>query len=215
MSTFKNPVGPQPSKVYWRRRLVALLALLVFILVIVMIVSALGRANADGAASPINTTTSTPKAAGSTPKPTTSSTAKPITAEPEACATGDVKLVAVTDASSYGSDTDPKLSLTLTNTSDAACTIEAGSDVQKYTITSGKDLIWSSTDCQTKPVASTVTLEPGKALASDPFAWDRTRSDPKTCDSTRDKVTADGASYHLDVTVGKITSTDSKQFILK
>ena len=37
MSTFKHPVGPQPSKVYWRRRLLVGLGILAVIVVIVLI----------------------------------------------------------------------------------------------------------------------------------------------------------------------------------
>ena len=215
MSTFRNPVGPQPSKVYWRRRLVVLLGALAVIVAIVLIVVRPG-ANADGAASPTKTPASTSQTDAATPKPTTSSTAKPAAdGTAAACATGAVKVVPVTDASSYGAEGAPMLSLKLTNTGDAACTMSVGSDVQKYTITSGKDLIWTSTDCQTKPEKTTATLEPGKTVTSTPFAWDRTRSDPKTCNDDRDQVAADGASYHLDVTVDKVASTDSKQFILK
>ena len=58
-------------------------------------------------------------------------------------------------------------------------------------------------------------LEPGVALATTPFAWDRTRSDPATCDATdRPQVTAAGASYHLDVTINGVASAETKQFLL-
>ena len=38
MSTIRTPVGPQPPSVYWRRRLVVLLALIAVIVVIVLII---------------------------------------------------------------------------------------------------------------------------------------------------------------------------------
>jgi hypothetical protein len=199
MSTIRTPVGPQPPKTYWRRRLLVLLGVLVVILIIILLIVRPGGS---------------PKAVPSnTPKPghTTSSTAAVTTCKPAAL---DVE--AVTDALSYAAGVQPKLSLTITNNGAAACTFKVGTDVQVYTITSGTEKIWSSKDCQTNPVADTVTLQPGTPVQSTPFAWDRTRSDPATCKSTtRPKVIANGASYHLNVTVNGVASAKSRQFILK
>ena len=199
MSTIRTPVGPQPPKTYWRRRLLVLLGVLVVILIIILLIVRPGGS---------------PKAVPSnTPRPghTTSSTAAPTACKPAAL---DVE--AVTDAVTYAAGVEPKLSLTITNNGAAACTFKVGTDVQSYTITSGTEKIWSSKDCQTNPVADTVTLQPGTPVASTPFAWDRTRSDPATCKSTtRPKVIANGASYHLNVTVNGVSSAKSRQFILK
>jgi hypothetical protein len=200
MSTIRTPVGPQPPKTYWRRRLLVLLGVLVVILIIILLIVRPGGS---------------PKAVPSnTPKPghTTSSTAAPTTA----CKPAALDVEAVTDAVTYAAGVEPKLSLTITNNGAAACTFKVGTDVQSYTITSGTEKIWSSKDCQTNPVADTVTLQPGTPVASTPFAWDRTRSDPATCKSTtRPKVIANGASYHLNVTVNGVSSAKSRQFILK
>ncbi|MFL0711298.1 MAG: hypothetical protein ACJLS2_00255 [Microcella pacifica] len=38
MSTLRNPVGPQPPQVYWRRRLVVGLGILAVIIIIILIV---------------------------------------------------------------------------------------------------------------------------------------------------------------------------------
>ncbi|HEY4268559.1 MAG TPA: hypothetical protein VGM94_10255 [Galbitalea sp.] len=199
MSTIRTPVGPQPPKTYWRRRLLVLLGVLVVILIIILLIVRPGGS---------------PKAAPSnTPKPasTTSSTPAVTTCKPAAL---DVE--AVTDAVTYAAGVEPKLSLTITNNGAAACTFKVGTDVQEYTITSGTEKIWSSKDCQTNPVADTVTLQPGTPVQSTPFPWDRTRSDPATCKSTtRPKVIANGASYHLGVTVNGVASAKSRQFILK
>ena len=86
-----------------------------------------------------------------------------------------------------------------------------------YTITSGTDLIWNSTDCQTNKTPLMQVLDPGtaKALSTTPFAWDRTRSSTTTCSGARPAVTAGGASYHLNVKLGKVTAKGTKQFLLK
>ena len=204
MSTFRNPVGPQPSTTYWRRRLVVLLGLVAVIVVIALIAF---RPGPDKPAAD-----KVDAAASNTPAPAAS--AAPVDAS-AACADGVVKVVPITDADSYGADQQPLLSLSITNTGTAACTFNAGSDVQEYVITSGEEKIWSSKDCQTAPVANAAVLEPGKAVTTTPFPWDRTRSAANTCDSTdRPAVIAGGASYHLDVTVNGVASTDTKQFLL-
>ncbi|WP_411698374.1 hypothetical protein [Conyzicola sp.] len=203
MSTFRTPVGPQPSSVYWRRRLVVILGLLAVIIVIALI------AFRPGPDKPASSAAET--------KPSSSATAASTDAGPgAACAEGVVEVVPITDAGDYGPDQQPLLSLSITNTGTTACTFNAGSDVQEYVITSGEERIWSSKDCQSAPVADPRVLEPGVALTTTPFPWDRTRSSADTCapEAQRPSVTAGGASYHLEVTINGVTSTDTKQFIL-
>lgn len=198
MSTIRNPVGPQPSKVYWRRRLAVLIGLVVIIVIIILIVARPG----SGKPVAINT---------HTPAPTTAATAP-------ACKKSNVQVIAVTDANSYAAGVNPMLSLTITNIGPAACSFKDGSDVQKYVITSGTDTIWSSTDCQTNAVAHTSVLQPSKSVSSTPFAWNRTRSNASDCTATNaPQVTAGGASYHLTVSVDGVSSSaaNSPQFVLR
>ena len=103
--------------------------------------------------------------------------------------------------------------MSITNTGSVACTFQIGADEQVFSIVSGSDPIWTSTDCLTTQ-ASEVTLEPNTPLSSAPFAWDRTRSDPSTCDTSRPSVIANGATYRLSVKVGDIESADDTPFIL-
>ena len=209
MSTFKHPVGPQPSSVYWRRRLIVLLGLVAVVVVIVLIVVRPGSAGGEPAKKgPAPTTGSTPAAATSIPTSSASADGKP-------CSPGDVKVEAVTDKDVYAAGELPQLSMALTNTGSAACTIDAGTAQQAFTITSGSEVYWKSTDCQTDPVDTVILLEPGKMLTSNPIAWDRTRSDPSTCsDKQRQAVPAASASYHLKVQVDGVTSKTTKQFLL-
>jgi hypothetical protein len=197
MSTFRNPVGPQPSNVYWRRRIVVGLGLLAVIVVIILLL--------------------VPRGGGEEPK--TQETDKPDTqsqepADPSAdCAPGVVELEAITDKSTYAAGENPQISLTITNTGPDACTINAGTTQQEYLITSGSELYWSSRDCQTDAVDLPVVLEPGEPQSTSPITWDRTRSSPSTCDADRAPVPAGGASYHLNINLGDLKSNDV-QFIL-
>ena len=202
MSTFKNPVGPQPPKVYWRRRLLVGLGALAVIIVIILIFARPGSGSAGS------------------PNPTDTKTAKPVvtkSAAPKdgaACLPVNVKLEAVTDKTIYAAGEQPNIGMKVTNTGPAACTINLGSTQQELIITSGSEKIWDSKDCQTAPVDSQVTLEPNEPKSTSLIPWDRTRSSTTTCNTSRPAVTAGGASYHLSVKVGQLTSKTTVQFIL-
>jgi hypothetical protein len=216
MSSLKHPVGPQSNRVYWRRRLVVGLALLAIIVVVLLIVFApRGKSDASAPVATHTATTSTPKA---TTKPTTNPTSVPTTkatASGKACSPSVIDIEALTDANSYSSGSLPQLSFSVTNTGAKPCVFDAGTAKQVFTITSGNEVYWKSTDCQTGPVDTVILLEPGKTLTSDPIAWDRTRSDPSTCaNKERPPVPAAGASYHLKVQVDGVTSKSTKQFLL-
>ena len=203
MSTIKNPVGPQPPSVYWRRRLLLLLVLVAVIVVVVLIIVRPGsgtpapHASGTNSASP-STTHGASSGSSSTP-----------------CDPSVITLTPVTDAASYAAGVQPQLSMSITNSGASACTFDVGTDAQVYLITSGSDQIWSSKDCQTAPAANKQVLQPGKTLSTTPFAWDRTRSSTTTCTGNRPEVTAGGASYHLAVQVGAAKSTGTKQFVLQ
>ena len=160
----------------------------------------------------------------STPKATASSEAQPSeTATPEAtdegeataCTEKTVLVEALTDKGSYGANELPQLSLQITNTGDEPCTINVGTSQQTFTITSGTDVYWTSTDCQVEPADAVVQLEPAQTVASStPIAWDRTRSSTTTCEGERPAVPSGGVSYHLTTAVGGIESAKTKQFLL-
>lgn len=135
----------------------------------------------------------------------------------EACAPADVRVDAVTDADTYASGQNPLLSISLSNTTANDCTINVGTTGQVFTIMSGSDVWWRSTDCQTEPSDMVVTLAAGQSFTSAvPIAWNRTRSSVSTCEEGASRQTAPGggASYHLTVQLGGIPSSGSKQFIL-
>lgn len=204
MSTFRTPVGPQPSRVYWRRRLVVLLGL-VAVIAIVVLIMVQPRGTADeptGGTTPSSTPSSTPSG---------SSTGVPSGA---ACDPAKVTVEPGTDAASYDAGQNPVLTFSLKSTMTAPCTMSAGSDVQEFQIISGEELIWSSKDCQSDPVAATIELKPGVPFQGSNLTWDRTRSSADTCDIARDPVIAGGASYHLKVIVGGIESAETRQFLL-
>jgi hypothetical protein len=133
----------------------------------------------------------------------------------EACRPGDVIVEAVTDSSSYDAGQDPQLSIRLLNRSEADCSLNVGTSVQEFTVSSGDDVWWRSTDCQSEPSDMIVLLAAGQEVSSaEPLAWDRTRSSVDTCDSDRPQAPGGGATFSLSVSIAGIVSTNTATFQL-
>jgi len=190
--------------VYWRRRLIVGLGLLAVIAIILLIV--FGPKASSDPASP--SPSETPAGASSNTPVETDAAGSTV------CDPAKLTLEAVTDASSYDEGQNPQLSFSIKSTMTEPCSVEAGSDIQEFVITSGEDEIWNSKHCQTGGEAGTVVLQPGVPVQSSSIEWDRTRSATDTCESDRPVVTAGGASYHLEVSLGDISSESTKQFLL-
>jgi hypothetical protein len=225
MSTIRNPVGPQPKKVYWRRRLVFALVIVAVIVAIILIIVRPGSGGTPAANPPVSPAATTPASSAAAtdalpaaPPTTPSAIDSGSTTAPgevAACAGSDIAIEPITDASSYAAGVLPQLSFSITNKGSAPCKINAGTSQQIYTITSGDETYWVSTDCQTGASDTDAVLEPGVVVTSTPFTWNRTRSSADTCTQTDlPQVPAGGASYHLDVQVAGIQDAGSTQFIL-
>ena len=201
MSTIRTPVGPQPPSVYWRRRLVLLLGLIAVIVVIVLIIVRPGAGTP--AANPSNSAPAPSGDPSGSPSPSFTSAAGG-----EECTDDQVKLVAVTDDTSYKGDEKPMISMKITNEGTAPCTYDVGTGAQEYIITSGSDRIWSSQDCQKDPTKTPQVLQPGVELVTEPFEWGRHRSSEEKCDGPKAVANSDGPTYRLQV---KLNGAKSEQ----
>ncbi|MDR6867165.1 cytoskeletal protein RodZ [Microbacterium resistens] len=225
----------QSAAVYRRRRIVFFGGLIVVLVILIVLVwSIIARSWADGAQNAPAPTASSTSPAEKTPTPTTPAPTTPATtpaagptADPgatpppadgsiAACAAKDVQVKAVTDAESYASDVQPQLSISLTNSGSTDCTLNVGTTTQAFTVSSGADVWWRSTDCQQNPSDMVVTLKAGSTVASSaPVAWDRTRSSVETCGAPdRPKAPGGGSTYHVAVSIGGFESAGTAQFIL-
>jgi cytoskeletal protein RodZ len=149
-----------------------------------------------------------PPAEGEEPSPDLTPTA-------ESCTPGALLIEALTDQASYSQGQNPALSIRLTNTSETDCTLNVGTSAQAFTVSSGSDVWWRSTDCQTEPSDMIVLLAAGQQVTSSaPLTWDRTRSSVDTCQSERPVAPGGGATYHLSVAIGGISSTNTAPFQL-
>jgi hypothetical protein len=165
----------------------------------------------EESASPTPTPQQTPAEESPSPSPDPSPDPSATLA---VCTSGDISVSAVTDKESYGAGEKPQLSISIVNNGDTECVMNVGTAAQAFTIASGTDTWWRSTDCQKKPSDQMVTLEPGKTVKSvEPLIWDRTRSSVDTCDGDRPTARGDGY-YNLTVTIGGIES-EPRQFYLR
>jgi hypothetical protein len=183
-----------------------------------------------GAAAPTAAHTPSPSGSTSTAAPSASTTPPDAATDPApapepsasstdpamaACTTGDISVLAVTDKDAYGAGELPGLSITLSNTSANPCLINVGTATQSFVISSGSDVWWRSTDCQSESTDQVVQLAAGQTVSSvTPLAWDRTRSSVDTCDSTS-RPNAPAGYFHLQVSIGGIQGADTKMFRLR
>ncbi|MBP3976420.1 hypothetical protein [Microbacterium sp. BLY] len=208
------------AAVYRRRRLAALLGLILVLAIIGAAVWLLvarpwvATGGEDPGPAPTSSATGTPTPSGSpSPSPSPSADATPAVV---ACEAKDVEVKAVTDAESYAAGVSPKLSISLTNKGDQDCTIDVGSSMQVFTVSSGSDVWWRSTDCQENPSSMIATLTAGSTVVSkEPVVWDRTRSSVETCaQENRQRAPGGGASYHVGVSIGGFPSASTTQILL-
>lgn len=212
---------PRPSAaVYRRRRLVVVIGLILLVAAIgigIWLLIAKPWAAADASPKPTSsssqTPTTTPTTDAESPSPSPSAEQTPAIV---ACEAKDVEVSAVTDAETYAAGVLPKLSISLTNKGAKDCTLDVGSTTQVFTISSGADVWWRSTDCQENPSSMIATLTAGTTVTSkDPVTWDRTRSSVETCDQeNRQRAPGGGASYHVEVSIGGFTSLTTTQILL-
>lgn len=168
-----------------------------------------GEPGSGGTADPAQTV------APSDDTPSTVIPTEPTAADGDACAEKNILVEAITDKTVYEAGEQPQLSVTITNTGKNICVLNAGTKAQVFTITSGEEVYWLSTDCQVDAIDAEVSLTPGTPISSSvPIVWDRTRSSVDTCSEPRETVPADGASFHLSVAVDGFESQATKQFQL-
>jgi hypothetical protein len=210
---------PRHSAAVYRRRRLAVVIALLLVLALVGVGAWLLIAQpwASGTEKPTSSpTTAAPTPSGSPSGQTPSADPSSEPTGPIACDAQNIVVAAVTDADSYQPGELPKLSISLTNNGPVDCTLDVGSATQRFTVASGDDVWWRSTDCQENPSSMIATLAAGATVVSkEPVVWDRTRSSVDTCaQENRPRAPGDGASYHVSVEIGGFAATETKQILL-
>lgn len=149
---------------------------------------------------------------GETIPPALQVTPAPISEVPPKCTAEDAYVEALTTHTDFGPGAAAQLGIAVTSQIGTPCSINIGTAMQKYTVKSGNDIWWRSTDCQIDGVDQIVTLEPGQRIQTDPFLeWDRVRSAPDTCESN-DREQAKPGFYALEVEIGGLVSQKPADF---
>ncbi|MFI7494034.1 hypothetical protein ACH9D2_04845 [Kocuria sp. M4R2S49] len=211
----------ESPEVYRRRRLVAALAAgVLLVLVAVGLVSAvagmLGPEETGDAPAPDEATASAAAAsqepfADFTPRPDESAPASESATEGpvEECG-AELAVRASTDRESYAEDVQPVLVLTLENTGEDPCRVNAGTSRMVYEVTSGSDTVFDSRHCQAGSEDAEVTLEPGQEESAR-LTWNRART-AEGC--TEAGGEAQPGYYRLVTSLGERTA-DPAPFVLE
>jgi len=181
--------GRLPDRIYWRRRAVVLVALVLVIAVIAAIASAIrGRSTtATPATTPsvqvtepsvTPTPTDTPSASQSPSLSASASASPTVTAAPSSTAPTEcvpnLLSLAVTGPRTVAASAKADLEVTLTNTGQVACVIVFDTRFV-LRVVSGTDEVWSTADCAAWRATGTQTVQPGAVVAWK-TTWDRHRS---------------------------------------
>jgi len=169
VNTVLRPVGPEPARVYWTRRLLVLGALVVAATLVWTLIANGGGPGADAKAG----SSASPAASASTEEePAAQGSAAPCTAEA-------LELSVLASRQSYPGGAEPSFTIKVTNVGEAGCTVDVGDATRELRITSGKDRIWSTLDCASGEGASrNLLLGAGKSDTHE-LSWERIRSDEK------------------------------------
>ncbi|MDP9848232.1 hypothetical protein [Streptosporangium lutulentum] len=185
--TFRNDIGVD---VYWRRRMAALVGVLVVVAVVAWACSSTaGPENASEESASISrsatpdplpgvlTVTVTPSPSP-TPHPAKSGGTQEASRPKrpgDVCDSPDLVLNMADRGEVYAPGSQPRFILTLVNIGDAMCTVDVGPRGVEVRITSGSDRVWSSADCVGGAVDNIHKLERGIPYVRE-VEWDRRRS---------------------------------------
>lgn len=191
MSNVLHPIGSQPPRVYWVRRLVVLAILVVVVLIVGAVVKSLSGSG-GGTAAP-----------GSGVKTAPSGAMKTGSGSPATCATSALAVALQADGTSFPAGSSPTFTLTITNTGADPCTVDAGDAARELLVTSGSDRIWSSKDCAQEENASNLLLLAAGDAHPQTVPWPRVRS-AAGCPTGLPAPRA--GTYQATVAVGGVTS---------
>ncbi|WP_433247414.1 hypothetical protein ACQPYK_46970 [Streptosporangium sp. CA-135522] len=182
--TFRSDIGVD---VYWRRRMAALVGVLVVVAIVAWACSSSEperssdvQAQLDGPPTPdpivtvLPTVTITPS-----PSPTaTRRSARPAAGAKrpgDACDSSDLVLNMQGQGDVYTLGSQPRFILTLVNIGKVMCTTDVGPRAMEVRITSGSDRVWSSADCVSGDTDDIRKLDRGIPYVRE-VEWDRRRS---------------------------------------
>ncbi len=197
MSSLFNPVGPEPASVYWRRRIVVILGVLVVLALVWWLISPGGSpapTAASASPSPLPTL-STPATS-----PTPSGSASPaVSGAP--CQDTDI-VVSVTTAQTAPAGGPVEFVMKIANEGAEACVRDVGPAANTFVVTSGGFDVWSSDDCTDPGESQEEEIPAGEAYAVK-GTWDATVT-ANGCGASA--TAAQSGAYQVEATNAAVTS---------
>jgi hypothetical protein len=190
MSSLLRPVGHLPASVYWFRRGLVLVVLVVLLVLLGRLFGGGGNGGDpqnSAATGPEQTPSSQPTAGPTTTPSTRPSTVRtpggsastpvtPVTPKDLQCTGNDVRVDVQPSSRSVASGTPLNFVVQFTTLRDE-CKASLDPTVLSVSVVSGKDQIWSTTQCEQVIPRATLVLAKGKQ-ASSTVPWDGRRSAP-------------------------------------
>lgn len=186
-----HPRGPLPPGIYWRRRLLTLVAVVVVLFLLSRACGSDGsptaRLSESPSPSPSVTASQTPRATATTSSSATPSpSATPTPTAGGACAKADLVVNARADAQEYPAGRRPVLTIGIATKGRTPCTYDVGQANREIRVVSGNDRVWSSDDCSPGGGSEQRTLQPGAPPVTFSVTWSRSRSAPGCPGDRRD-----------------------------
>ncbi|SDR70122.1 hypothetical protein [Corynebacterium timonense] len=225
---------PLPPEIYQRRRIAALVILLVVVGLVIWGLTAFARSGSgpdDSEEAPAQTTENitteptvqAPADATGNDEPVQDEPAATTAAEPgeepannagakDTCVLEDLRITARTNSPSYGPGEQPAFYMTVDNPTAADCVIDLTEEQLRFEVydMATNQRIWSDTDCHPPVVTGEETFAPGEPRDFE-AVWSRKDSRPGECADRQD--VPDG-SYYLHAVIGAHAS-DPVDFTLR
>ncbi|MCG7290136.1 MULTISPECIES: hypothetical protein [Corynebacterium] len=216
---------PLPPEIYMRRRVAALVILLVVVALLVWGLSAFARSGktdetettpetvAEAPSTTLATEptvqlseeSTTPTSSEAPTQPTEETAAAPV--KKGSCELADLQIHASSNQPSYAVGVQPVFYMEVENPTDTDCVINLDDDLLRFEVydMATNDRIWSDTDCYPPVAAGNVEFAPGEKRRWE-ARWSATASQPGQCDN-RPEVKA--GSYFLHGVIGDNASDAS------
>ena len=174
VSSVMNPVGPEEPGVYWRRRLLVGLGVLVVLIIFFMLLRSCSSDPTPTAAPSPSPTPSATASTSASPSPSTS-------ASGTACTDSDIEVTVKPDkGTSFPSGTPITFTMAIKNISDKACARNVGTKPNTVLVQSGGSEVWSSDDCAPAGTDQVQTIEPGNVYQLN-ANWNQQQTSPGNC----------------------------------
>ena len=208
---------PLPPEIYMRRRVAALVILLVVVALLVWALSAMARSGGSGSDGATETSTeqtvnptvateptvaapeeSDSESASPSEEPSSSVEAAP--ARTGACELKDLRIKALPNQPSYAAGTEPVFYMEVENPTDTDCVIDLDENILRFEVYDMRtnERMWADTDCYQPVVSGTQTYKAGEKQGYQ-ARWSGTVSQPGKCD---DRPAIEPGSYFLHTVIG-------------